>query len=79
MPINPLPNAAVTDVNIATNEQIQRAFQTGEETARQIISNRPYQDWADFKKKNPGFSAPVIDALRESGVVIGAIQLHRVE
>jgi hypothetical protein len=43
----------------------------GDDSLNLILKNRPYQSWADFKTKNPGFSDPMLRGIRESGVIIG--------
>ena len=72
------PSAHIVDVNTAKAEDLKAAFQVNDDGVNQIVKNRPYQNWDDFKAKNPGFSDPVIRSLRDSGVILSTPDLNRI-
>lgn len=69
----------ILDVNQATVEQIRAAFNIDEEAAKRIIANRPYSNWTEFSRRNPQYSPPNLEALKQDGVFIGAIGLNRLK
>ena len=72
-----IPSRREIDINAATLEDLRRVFPVGEDSLKDILQNRPYQGWADFKSKHPGFSDPMLRSIRASGVVIGTPDLNR--
>jgi YHS domain-containing protein len=65
------------DVNSADEEELRRIFHVGDDGLNQILRNRPYLTWDDFKSKNPGFSDLMLQSIRQSGVIISRHDLHR--
>jgi hypothetical protein len=72
-----LPPNELVDVNRAPVEQIKAALHVDDEKANAIIAGRPYRNWAEFSYRHPEFSAPNLEALKQSGVIIGATDLNR--
>lgn len=72
------PSQRQIDVNKATAEDLRLIFHVDDAGAEQIIRSRPYQDWTDFKSKNPGFSDPMLESLKQSGVRISPPDLTRI-
>ena len=62
-------------MNLATPEEPRRIFHVGDKAVKEIVEQRPYRGWEDFRKKNPGFSDAELTALQSSGVVIGGIDI----
>lgn len=73
-----LPLRREIDVNTATKEDLKSIFHTDEDRIDQIIQNRPYKNWTEFKSKNPGFSDVMLESLKQSGVSISVHDLHRI-
>lgn len=71
------PSSHTVDINASNLEDLRSVFPVDEDSLNQILNNRPYQSWADFKNKNPGFSDPMLRGIRESGVIIGTPNLNR--
>lgn len=71
------PSSHIVDINACNVEDLRGVFPVDEDSINQILKNRPYQSWADFKNKNPGFSHPMLRGIRESGVIIGTPNLNR--
>jgi len=71
------PSSHTVDINASNVEDLRRVFPVDEDSLNQILKNRPYQSWDDFKAKNPGFSEPMLRAIRKSGVIIGTPNLNR--
>ncbi|HWC97687.1 MAG TPA: YHS domain-containing protein [Candidatus Sulfopaludibacter sp.] len=67
----------IVDINAANAEDLRSVFPVNEDSLNQILKNRPYQSWDDFRTKNPGFSDPMLRSIRKSGVVIGTPNLNR--
>jgi len=74
-----MPIRDIVDVNQASMERIRSAFHVDDAKATEIVRRRPYRNWADFRRKHPEFSGPALEALRQSGVIIGAIGLNRLK
>jgi YHS domain-containing protein len=68
----------IVDINAASAEDLRSVFRVDEDRLNQILKNRPYQSWAEFKSKNPGFSDPMLRSLRKWGVIISTPDLHRI-
>jgi hypothetical protein len=66
------------DLNTATSDEIRGVLHIQDEALRAILRNRPYRSWEDFKSKNPGFSDPMLDSLKQSGLSISPLNLNRV-
>ena len=71
------PSSHIVDINASNKDDLRGVFPVNEDSLNQILKNRPYQSWADFKSKNPGFSDPMLRGIRESGVIIGTPNLNR--
>jgi YHS domain-containing protein len=65
------------NINAADAEELRRVFQVDEEGLNRILKNRPYQSWSDFQSKNPGFSDPVLQSLKKSGVILSTPDINR--
>jgi YHS domain-containing protein len=65
------PVMRIVNINASNLEELRTVFPVGDDSLNLILKNRPYQSWADFKTKNPGFSDPMLRGIRESGVIIG--------
>ena len=63
-------DARGVDVNTAGLEELKKVGGLGEERARRIIDERPFNDWEDLKRI-PGFSDKLIEDLREAGATVG--------
>jgi YHS domain-containing protein len=71
------PSSHIVDINASTVEDLRSVFPVDEYSLNQILKNRPYQSWADFRSKNPGFSCPMLRGIRKAGVIIGTPDLNR--
>ncbi len=71
------PSSHVVDINVASGEDLRRVLHVDDDGIHKILQNRPYQSWANFKSKNPGFSEPMLKGLRRSGVILSTPDLHR--
>lgn len=58
------------DINTASAKELKRIFQVDDPVVDHIVQNRPYTGWTDFKRKNPGFSNPLLESLKQNGVSI---------
>ena len=65
------------EVNSAKEEDLRRIFHVDDDGLKQILQNRPYLTWDEFKRKNPGFSDLMLQSIRQSGVIISRHDLHR--
>ncbi|HUB80555.1 MAG TPA: YHS domain-containing protein [Bryobacteraceae bacterium] len=71
------PSSHRVDINACTLEDLRSVFSVDEDSLNQILKNRPYQSWTDFKRKNPGISSPMLRGIRESGVILSTPDLNR--
>lgn len=66
--------ADTKDINKATPEELQRAFQVNEERAQALIEKREelggFKSWEDVKQV-PGISEGMIQNLQEAGFTVG--------
>jgi DNA uptake protein ComE-like DNA-binding protein len=63
-------NANGVDLNKASEQDLQRVGGIGEERAKRIVENRPFQSWEDLKKVE-GFNEKLVDDLKQSGATLG--------
>ncbi len=66
------------NINAANVEDLRGFFPVDDSVLKQIVENRPYQNWDDFKTKNPGFSDPMLHTIRKAGVVISTPDINRI-
>jgi DNA uptake protein ComE-like DNA-binding protein len=59
------------NLNTASREQLQFIFPQGQNRTQEIITNRPYSDWADVKRKNAKLSDNLLEEMRRAGATIG--------
>lgn len=63
-------NADGVDLNKASEQDLQRVGGIGEERAKRIVENRPFQNWEDLKKVE-GFNEKLVEDLKQSGATLG--------
>jgi competence ComEA-like helix-hairpin-helix protein len=63
-------NAENVDLNRASQQDLQRVGGIGEERAKRIVENRPFQSWEDLKKVE-GFNDKLVEDLKNSGATLG--------
>jgi len=63
-------NADGVDLNKASEQDLQRVGGIGEERAKRIVENRPFQSWEDLKKVE-GFNEKLVEDLKQSGATLG--------
>jgi competence ComEA-like helix-hairpin-helix protein len=63
-------NANGVDLNKASEQDLQRVGGIGEERAKRIVENRPFQSWEDLKKVE-GFNEKLVEDLKQSGATLG--------
>ena len=66
------------DINTAPVDELRSVFRVDEGVLNHIVQNRPYRSWAEFKSKNSGFSDPMLEGLKQSGVSISPADLNRI-
>jgi len=63
-------NADGVDLNKASEQDLQRVGGIGEERAKRIVENRPFQSWEDLKKVE-GFNEKLVEDLKQYGATLG--------
>jgi hypothetical protein len=63
-------NAQGVDLNKASEQDLQRIGGIGEERAKRLVENRPYQSWEDLKKVE-GFNEKLVEDLQKEGATLG--------
>jgi competence ComEA-like helix-hairpin-helix protein len=63
-------SAENVDLNKASEEDLQRVGGIGEQRAKRIVENRPFQSWEDLKKVE-GFNEKLVEDLQKSGATLG--------
>jgi DNA uptake protein ComE-like DNA-binding protein len=63
-------SAEAVDLNKASEQDLQRVGGIGEERAKRLVENRPFQSWDDLKKVE-GFNDKLVDDLQKSGATLG--------
>lgn len=59
------------DLNTASREALDLIGLIGRDHIEQIIRERPFRDWDDFKQRVPGISDKLVQDLQQAGVKIG--------
>ena len=60
------------DLNSASEEQLAEIPSVGPEKAQVLVRHRPFDSWTELRRL-PGFSAGLIDDLKNSGAWLGAV------
>jgi DNA uptake protein ComE-like DNA-binding protein len=60
-------NANGVDLNSASIDQLKNVGGLGEDRARRIVQERPFDSWDDLKNKVEGFSDTLVDDLKQAG------------
>lgn len=64
------PSRTEVDINTAAAKELKRIFHVGDDVVDRIVRQRPYRGWTDFQRKNPGFSNPLLESLKQNCVSI---------
>ncbi len=59
------------DLNTASEQELERVGGLGQDRARRIVQQRPFQSWEDVKNKIEGFSDKLVEDLKQAGATIG--------
>lgn len=71
------PTERQIDINTASKEDLRSIFPVDDDGIEHVVGGRPYRNWTDFKQKNPGFSDPMLESLKQSRVHISPPDLAR--